>query len=843
MQPDDDKTQSVTVLAKGMVIGHYKIVEKIGAGGMGEVYLAEDTELSRKVALKFLATHLLSDPDCVTRFIREAQAAAKLNHPNIVTIHEVSEFNGRPFFAMEHVEGQSLRELIKAKELPIEHVIDLAIQICEGLHKSHQSGVIHRDVKPANILIDIDGRAKILDFGLATVQGCDHLTKTGWTLGTVGYMSPEQAKGEEVDQRSDIFSLGVVLFEMITGKSPFKTNNDVATLRNIIDTEPEPLARYKSRIPDELQRIVSKALVKDRTLRYQHADELKTDLLKVTRELEELETGTAKKQSPTAKPSVAVLYLQNFSENKDDEYFAAGMTEDMITQLSKISSLLVTSRSDVEQFKGKQADIRAIAEKLRVNYVMEGSVRKHGQKIRITCQLIRANDGFHVWAESYDRQLEDIFDVQADIAKTVAKELKLVLFPEELKRIEKKPTENVQAYEYYLQGREYSASGFSTKEGLHLAIKMFGKALEADSNLALAHVGLSGCYASYVMFKVDLKRSWLEKAEEAGLRALSLDPHLPNAYSSLSRLYWIMGKTAQTIQKAEEAVVANPDYEQSWSSLGFWLSLIGEYVRAEDALKRAFELNPAHPSLYGHFIILYSLWGKDERAEEYFRTGSKMLPDDWWTYLRMTEHHMYRGELKEAEKMACKAIDINPRSVPPYLELMEINMLSGNADGAYHFLGEAHRLNPNHDLFIETGYIELMRGSRATAETSYDSCIEYNLPMVREFEDMRDEYYCRSRIALAYALKGESSKALEQAEIVQRKLGKTLLSLEWTVDREIIKLLSFIYSLTGHREDALPLLDFLHENNRISSAFLRLHPFYKRLAGYPPFERLIGQVK
>jgi serine/threonine protein kinase len=279
--PDDDKTRTHVLLTSGTMVSHYRIIEKIGAGGMGEVYLAEDTELNRKVALKFLPPHLCQDADCRTRFKREAQAAAKLNHPNIVTIYEVSEFNGRPFFAMEHVEGQSLRDLIKAKELPIERVIELAIQICEGLHKAHQSGIVHRDVKPANILIDADGRAKILDFGLASVTGSDHLTKTGSTLGTIGYMSPEQAKGEEVDQRSDIFSLGVVLYEMITSKSPFKTDNDAATLRNITDQEPEPLARYKAGVSSELQIIISKALQKDGALRYQHADELSADLKSV----------------------------------------------------------------------------------------------------------------------------------------------------------------------------------------------------------------------------------------------------------------------------------------------------------------------------------------------------------------------------------------------------------------------------------------------------------------------------------------------------------------------------------------------------------------------------------
>ena len=280
MQDSDsnDKTRTYLQLAKDTIVGHYRIIEKIGAGGMGEVYLAEDTKLNRKVALKFLPLHLCQDADCRARFKREAQAAAKLNHPNIVTIHEVSEFNGRPFFSMENVEGQTLRDFGKGKEQPLSRIIELAIQVCEGLAKAHSAGIVHRDIKPSNILIDSDGRAKIVDFGLASVQGSERLTKTGSTLGTVGYMSPEQARGEDADARSDLFSFGVVLYELIAGRAPFKAESDIATVKNIVEAVPEPLARYKNDVPDDLQRIIDKLLAKDRRLRYQHADELAADL-------------------------------------------------------------------------------------------------------------------------------------------------------------------------------------------------------------------------------------------------------------------------------------------------------------------------------------------------------------------------------------------------------------------------------------------------------------------------------------------------------------------------------------------------------------------------------------
>jgi serine/threonine protein kinase/tetratricopeptide (TPR) repeat protein len=274
----DDKTRTYVPLTSGTMVSHYRILEKIGAGGMGEVYLAEDTKLNRKVALKFLPVHACQDPNRRARFTREAQAAAKLNHPHIVTIHEVSEFNGQPFFAMENVDGQTFRDLGKSKELPLSRIIELAIQVSEGLAKAHTAGIVHRDIKPSNILIDQDGRAKIVDFGLASIHGSEHLTKTGSTLGTVGYMSPEQARGEEADARSDLFSFGVVLYELIAGRPPFKAESDVATVKNIVEAVPEPLARYKNDVPDDLQRIIDKLLAKNRSLRYQHADDLATDL-------------------------------------------------------------------------------------------------------------------------------------------------------------------------------------------------------------------------------------------------------------------------------------------------------------------------------------------------------------------------------------------------------------------------------------------------------------------------------------------------------------------------------------------------------------------------------------
>ena len=824
----------------GKLISHYKILEKLGEGGMGVVYKSQDTKLQRLVALKFLPPHIADSPEEKARFIQEAQAASALNHPNVTTIYGIEESPDGLFIAMEYVEGKTLKQTIEKETLSIKKVLDIGIQVCEGLTAAHKKEIVHRDIKSDNIMVTKEGQVKIMDFGLAKLKGATKLTQTGSTLGTLAYMSPEQAQGEEVDHRSDIFSFGVVVYELLTGKLPFEGEHQAAIIYSIINEDPQPMTRYNNQVSAKLEDMVFKALAKDREERYQHIDDLLADLRREKKSIEYVKTTVVTKPAESPKPAIAVLYLQNLSEKKGDEYFAAGMTEDIITQLSKIGGLLVTSRSDVEQFKNKAISLKEVANRLRVNYVMEGSVRKYRDKIRITCQLIKASDGFHVWAESYDRQMEDLFAIQADVAKEVAQALKVTLAPPELAMIEKKPTQNVQAYNYYLQGREYYFRGAGSKENLEVATKMFEKALEADSNFALAYAGLSDCYSSYVMFGIDPKKSWLEKAEKAGLKALVLDPNLAEAHRSLSRLYAVEGKTEKAIQEAEEAVKANPNYGEAWRLLGQWYIYTGQYFKAESALMKALEVKPTESTLFGAIVSLYSAWGKKEKVEEYFNKGLEIQPHNGDTYSSMSDYYLFRGELEETKRMARKALNINPHLIDPLLNLMEMSMISGEADSAFYYINELRRQNPNRDLFLELGYLELMRGNKEQAEIYLDSCIQFYQPLVKEFEDLLPEYYARSRMALAYALKGESKKAAEQAYRVKSSLGESLLSVKWAnSDWAIIKPLSFVYSLTEEKKEAVRLLEFLVKNNIITPAYIKLHPWYKNLAGYPAFEELI----
>ena len=843
MHPDDDKTRTHVTLTSGTMVSHYRIIEKIGAGGMGEVYLAQDTKLDRKVALKFLPTHLCQDDDCRARFKREAQASAKLDHPNIVSVFEVDEFQGRPFFSMQHVEGRSLKEVLTGKSLPLDRILEIGIQVCEGLQAAHESGVTHRDIKPSNILIDSHARARIVDFGLASVKGWDNLTKTGSTLGTIGYMSPEQVRGDQVDHRTDLFSFGVVLYEMITGHAPFKADSEAATLHAISNTSPELLARFRREVPAALQSVIDKALDKDVNARYRHGDEIAADLTKMRKELAHAETVIATKPTVHMKPSVAVLYLQNFSENKEDEYFAAGLTEDITTHLSKLSNLLVTSRSDVEQFKGKPVSIKDVAEKLRVSHVLEGSVRKYGNKIRVTCQLIKASDGYHVWAESYDRQLEDLFDIQTDVAKSVAKTLRITLIPHEVERVEKKPTLSVQAYSYYLQGREYFFGGAYALEYLQRAINAFEKALAIDSDFAMAYAGLSDSYVSYITYSLDPRRSWLEKAEAALARALALDPYLAEAHRSRGRLYYAMGQIEKGILEVEEAVRINPNYGEAWRLLGQYYTYEGQYKKAEDALMKALEVKPTEGHLFEAIIELYSLWSKAGRVREYFDTASRIAPDNGHTFSAMASFYLLQGEFDATARMACRALDITPFSHYSLIDLLHVSIISGDVDRIDPYLERYRELNLNRDIFIELGYVESLRGDRIKALEHYDSCISFNLPLIGEFAGCLHEDISRLRVALACALKGDFEEALNQAESVSRGLGESLLSVRYAQprsDSSYVIPLSFVFALAGKKEEAVRLLEFLVKGNYLSSAFVRLHPWYSSLSGCPGYEALVN---
>jgi len=644
----EDNTRTFVPLKKGTIISHYRILEKIGAGGMGEVYLAEDTKLNRHVALKFMPSHLASDENLRTRFTREAQAAAKLDHQNIVTIYEVGEYNGTPFFAMQYVKGKSLHTYCLEQALPVDKIIRLIMGVSDGLSAAHSAGVTHRDIKSANIIVDGDFRPKILDFGLATIQGGEMLTRAGSTLGTVAYMSPEQAQGREVDHRSDLFSLGVVLYELITGRTPFKRSNDAATLQAIINESPEPLARYKSDVPPEMQRLVDKILAKDPSERYQSAADLSADLLTISRSSESGTTGITGGVT-VGRPSIAVLPFANMSADPENEFFSDGLTEELLNVLAKNPELKVTGRTSSFAFKGKQEDLRAIGQKLGVGTLLEGSVRKAGNRVRITAQLVSAADGFHLWSETYDRVLDDIFAVQDEIAGAVSKAMHVTLVGVS----DAKKTVDPESYSLTLRARQSQLQ--MNRESLSLAVELYRRAVELDRQNAQAWAELSLTYALRVAYGHAAHKDEYPLAKEAAEKALALDDQLPQAHNAMA---WVHTALELQIEKGTSHIHRAYELAPNDSSImGYtatWEMIQGKLDRAIHLSKKSLELDPLNPLAYRETgRILFFAGDLDEALKMYYR-ALELSPDITSAYLGISGVKVLQGDFEEALKEAEK---------------------------------------------------------------------------------------------------------------------------------------------------------------------------------------------
>jgi len=577
----------------GKTISHYRILEKLGEGGMGVVYKAQDLKLERFVALKFLSPYLGRDDEEKERFIHEAKAASGLEHNHICTIHEIDETlienRDQMFIVMAYYDGETLNQKIKKKPLGLEEAVSIAIHTAQGLARAHEANIIHRDIKPGNIIITERGEVKILDFGLAKLAGQSEITKVQTTLGTVAYMSPEQANTEDVDHRTDIWSLGVVLYEMITGERPFRGAYEQSVVYSIMNEDPEPITIVRAGIPEELELIIQRAMAKRLNERYGYIEEMLSDLKQL---LKHIESGSfTEESSKESKPSIAVLPFVNMSPQQDQEYFCDGMAEEIINALSQIKSLHVVARTSAFSFKGEKADISEIGKKLKVEHVLEGSVRKAGNRVRITAQLVKVADGYHIWSEKYDRNMEDIFDIQDEISLAIVENLKVKLLGEKQTAVVKRYTDNLEAYHLYLKGRFFSE--MLTPEGFEKANECFELALTEDENYAQVYTGLGLVQLFITLFGNISPNEIIPKIRMCAEKALEIDDTISEAHCLLAFCYMSYDWNWPSAEKAlKQALILNPNSSLIHVYHSVFLTFIERHDEAIAAAKRARERDP-----------------------------------------------------------------------------------------------------------------------------------------------------------------------------------------------------------------------------------------------------------
>jgi serine/threonine-protein kinase len=788
-------------LEKGTAISHYKILSEIGKGGMGEVYLAQDTKLNRKVAIKFLSDEFSKDADKLNRFVQEAQAASALNHPNIITIHEIGETGNTQYIALEYIDGEALTKRLK-KKLDFNSALDIATQIASALEAAHAAGIVHRDIKPDNVMVRRDGFVKILDFGIAKlteqkkpdIESEDKTavqvnTTPGMIIGTANYMSPEQAKGKEVDARTDIFSFGVVLYEMIVGRLPFDGESPLEIIGSILNKEPKPINRAE--VPAEVERIISKTLRKDRNERYQTIKDVLIDLKDAKHDLEfqdklnktiqperegqdtqvlkattaaeaQQTTATGINDSITIKKSsfskglvgtlavfllaaiglgywylsggnqinsIAVMPFVNESGDQDVEYLSDGMTETLISSLTKIPDLSVMARSSVFYYKGKNTNPRQIGEELNVEAILLGRVTQRGEDLKLSLELVDTKTLAAIWSETYDRKMNDLVSLQSEIARDVSDKLRLKLTTAAQEKVAKTDTTNSEAQQFYLKGRFYWNK--RSVEGFEKAEDYFKQAIEKDPAYALAYSGLADTYSLLPYYGNFRPREYFPKAKQAALKALELGPDLAEAYASLGGIYtyqydfdgadralkkaielnpnyatahqWYaenlmyMGKTEESLKEIDIALKLDPlspiiNHSKSWV-----LECADRYDEAIAQAEKTIELFPELQKTRGNLSRLYFVKGKYDEAAEQIFVWSKLLnadPEDIRTFKAAYEKDGWKGYWKaRLENELNKRKNILQKDKTAFTEfftLAYVYAALGEKDKTLEYLNKAH---------------------------------------------------------------------------------------------------------------------------------------------------------
>ncbi|NIM15542.1 MAG: protein kinase [Candidatus Aminicenantes bacterium] len=869
----------------GQTISHYKILEKLGEGGMGVVYKAEDTKLKRTVALKFLPPELMRDSEAKERFLHEAQAAAALEHQHICNIYEIDESEDQIFIVMSCFEGQTLKEKIDTGPLKIDEALKIAAQAAEGLQAAHEKGIVHRDIKSANIMINEKGQVKIMDFGLAKLKGQTKITKEGTTLGTASYMSPEQAQGVDVDHRTDIWALAVVLYEMIAGQLPFKGEYEPAVIYSIMNEEPEPLTAIRTGVPMELERIINKALSKDPSKRYQHADDIMVDLralLPLSSPLKSKVTSKVKPQRKWVTITAAIIFLllaagvgfllkkqtqepvhdKTTGEIKtaqrkkivvlpfenlgppEDKYFADGITEEITSRLAAVSGLGVISRTSAVQYNRKGKTMTQIGEDLGVDYVLEGTVRwdrGRGEKsrVRVTPQLIRVSDDTHLWSERYDRVIQDIFLVQSEIAKHVIHHLDITLLETEMRTLNARPTKNIEAYNAYLRGIEYVRSPDYEKESWQIAVFMFKRAVELDPNFTLAYAELSIAHSGIYHMGYDRTKERISKAKAAVDRALQFQPELPEVHLALGHYYYRCHNAYQ--QALEEFSIARnglPNETSILEAVAYIKRRQGRFHEAINNFKSAIELSPQNAGVTFELGLTKSLLRKYSQAELYLDRSISQTPDQIFAYIyKASNYWSWRGDLRKArdtlERMPQKneaysiyfwyLQEIFERNYPA--ALARLSSLSFDVMKLQEFFLPKSQL---------AGFIHQYMKKPELARTSFESA---RFLLEKEMKKLPDDPRIRSSLGIVYAALGRKEDAIREGN---HAVELYPVSKDAVVGPHRVEDLAHIYVILGAYDTAINKLDYLLSIPYwVSVSYLQLDPKWDPLRQHPKFQRLL----